>query len=124
MNANVGKVTERIALILVAVVTIVLMVASLRFERHMANQRLLYYQLLAVRTSVNLFKALNKKNPDTLEELVSAEYAFEGEDMQRRYLETLPTNQKGIMVDPFGNPYNYDRASGWVKSSTSGYEYW
>lgn len=124
MSMNFNRVTERVALVVVAVVAVVLVGASLRFERHMANQQLLYYQLLAIRTSVNLFKALNKTNPNNLSELVVTEYSFEGENMKRHYLETLPTNQKGEIIDPFGAPYHYDKATGWVRSATSGYEYW
>lgn len=115
---------ERALLVVVAVTTFVLMVVSLRFERNMNNQKLLYYQLQAIRTSVNLFKAITRSNPADLVELATSEYNFPGEEQKRRYLSTISTNDDGFIVDPFGNPYVYDSETGWVKSSTGGYDSW
>lgn len=116
--------SERIVLIIVSIATIALMVASLRFERQMNNQKLLYYQLQAIRTSVNLFKAITKKNPKTLLELATAEYHFPEEEQRHKYLENAPLDGEGGLADPFGKPYMYDPRSGWVRSSSPGYELW
>lgn len=115
---------ERVLLIVVAVTTFVLMVVSLRFERNINNQKLLFYQLQAIRTSVNLFKAITRSNPADLVELATSEYRFPGEEQKMRYLSTISANNDGFIVDPFDNPYVYDRETGWVKSSTRGYELW
>lgn len=115
---------ENAALVAVVIVTVALMLASIRFERLVGNQKLLFYQLQALRTSVNLFKAMTKRNPASLAELANSEYSFEGENISRPYLELQPINKKGEIVDPFGRPYTYDSGTGWVRSRTSGYEFW
>lgn len=115
---------ENAVLIVIVLVTVGLMAASVRFERLVGNQKLMFYQLQALRTSVNLFKAITKRNPINLVELATSEYSFEGESASHRYLEVPPTDKKGEIVDPFGHPYFYDSGTGWVRSSTSGYEFW
>ena len=124
MDLRGGRLWERIAMAAVTVLTVVVMIASLGFERRIANQKLLFYQLQTLRTSVNLFKAMAKRNPESLTELAEAEYRFPGEEQRRRYLSITPMNENSAFVDPFGHPYGYDVKSGWVKSQTPGYEYW
>lgn len=116
--------SERIVLIAVAVLTIIIMSVSIYFERRVSNQKTMYYQLQALRTAVNLYKAVNMRNPDSLRELAIGEFSFPGEAERRRYLEGPIFNRKGVAIDPFGNPYNYDPLNGWVRSTTPGYEYW
>jgi len=115
---------ERLALCLVAVLTVAIMGVSIHFERQISNQKAMFYQLQALRTSVNLYKAITRRNPKTLHAMLDEEYSFPGEEMARRYLQGVMLDKKGEIVDPFGNPYTYDDISGWVRSSTSGYEYW
>jgi len=124
MNLRFGKIAENALFVLVACVTIVVTVQAFRFEQKMANQKLLYYQLQTLRTSVNLFKAINKKNPETLTELASAEYAFPGEDHSHNYLDSNILTENGVIFDPFGNPYHFDAKSGWVRCTSRGYELW
>lgn len=115
---------ERIALIAVAIATVGIMGLTVHFERQLSNQKAMFYQLQALRTSVNLYKAINRTNPPDLNALMFETYRFPGEDQSRRFLQSSTTNEKGEIVDPFDNPYIYDAATGWVQSSTEGYAYW
>ena len=115
---------ERIALSVIAVFTILIMGTAVYFEKKLSDQKAMYYQLQALRTSVNLYKAINKKNPESLNVLIDEEYQFPDEDLPRRYLTNPTVNGRGEIVDPFGRPYLYSPVTGWVRSSTPGYEYW
>jgi len=119
-----GTQLERAVLVVIAVAAVIAMVMAFRFERRVLNQRLLFYQLQSMRKSVDLFKAIEKRNPQSLVELAGSSFSFPGEPQVHRYLESPSVNEKGVFNDPFGNPLNYDPGSGWVKSKTRGYEYW
>ncbi len=120
MNRN----AERIILVAVAVVTFLAMAASITFERRISNQRVMQYQLQALRGSVALFKAINGRNPKSLNELVLTQFQFPGEETKHRYLDDPPLDREGRVVDPFGMPYAYEVNKGWVHSDTKGYGYW
>ncbi len=115
---------ERLVFIIVAVLTVGVMLASINFERRITNQKLLFYQLQALRTSINLFKAMERRNPESIAELARAHYRFPEERQQHRYIDLTEIDEEGRFLDPFGHPYRYDAMSGWVRSSTPGYEYW
>ncbi len=115
---------EKCALITIALLTVAVMGVSIYFERQLSNQKAMFFQLQAIRTSVNLYKAINKVTPSLLAVVADEEYKFPNEDIPRRYLSGAAVNDKGQILDPFGNPYFYDPATGWVRSSTSGYEFW
>jgi hypothetical protein len=115
---------ERVVFVAVAILTVGVLIASINFERRMSNQKLLFYQLQAIRTSINLYKAIEKSNPSSLIELNRAEYEFPDESIKRRFLEVPCDSLQGGCNDPFGNPYFYDNKTGWVRSSTSGYALW
>ncbi|HPW45603.1 MAG TPA: hypothetical protein PKU96_04450 [bacterium] len=116
--------SERIALIVVALLTVAIMSITIYFERQLSNQKAMFYQLQALRTSINLFKAVNGRNPEDLAEMISSEYKFPGEDIPRRFFHNLTLNKAGAIIDPFETPYQYDKVTGWVRSASAGYEYW
>ena len=115
---------ERVILVLVAVLTVAIMGVSIYFERQMSNQKALFYQLQSLRTSVNLYKAIQGSNPKYLKVLVFDEFKFSDEEISRRYFQGAIMNDEGELIDPFDNPYNYNYQTGWVRSSTKGYEFW
>lgn len=116
---------ERLFFVVAAIVAVGVMAATIRFEVRMAKQKTLFYQLQALRTSVNLFKSIVERNPASFGELVEGEFSFPGEGFRRRYVEEVPDrDDKGDLVDPFGNPYVYNPGTGWLRSSTWGYELW
>jgi len=115
---------ERIAFVAVALITVGVLIASINFERRISDQKLLFYQLQAIRTSVNLYKSIEKRNPSSLIELDSSRYRFPGDKSDRRFLEIPCGGENAVCLDPFGNPYVYDSATGWVRSSTPEYALW
>lgn len=118
------RIIEKALMVVAALVTMGLIVSSFNFEKNVAKQRELFYQLQAVRTAVNLYKAINKNNPLDLDLLLKEKYSFPGEGIKRQFLE-IPFNREGdMLLDPFGKPLKYNRVTGWVSSITSGYEYW
>ena len=115
---------ERCVLVAIALLTMAIMAVSIYYERQLSNQKAMFYQLQAIRTSVNLFKAINKTNVKDLATLTQEEYTFPNEDMPRRYLTGATVDPSGKILDPFGNAYSYDIITGWVRSTTDGYEFW
>lgn len=115
---------ERCVLVAIALLTIAIMAVSIYYERQLSNQKAMFYQLQAIRTSVNLFKAINKDSVKDLATLAQEEYVFPNEEMPRRYLTGANIDSKGRILDPFGNAYFYDVMTGWVRSTTPGYEFW
>lgn len=115
---------EVIVMFCIALVVSALVLTSVYFERQMVKQRTMYYQLVILRNSVNLFKSVNRNNPSSLAELAEGVYRFEGEKITRKYLENISLDDKGAVSDPFGNPYKYSADTGWIASSTRGFEFW
>lgn len=115
---------ERLLVALLIVVVGVLVSSNVYYQNKSGKQRTLFYQLQILRSSINLYKLINLKNPENLEALATEIYKFPGEGLTRRYIENAPIDKNGNVVDPFGNKYYYDARTGWVRSSTSGYEFW
>ncbi len=125
MNTQKKRLSEKLALAGIVLLTFLLLFASIRFERHVHRQKVMFYELQLLRTSVRLFKAIEHRDPETLRELANGNYRFPDEPEQRRFLEYVPAvNEQGQICDPFGTPYNYAQSTGWVRSATSGYEFW
>ncbi|MFA4874725.1 MAG: hypothetical protein WC690_05235, partial [bacterium] len=95
-----------------------------KIERLDSKQMVMRYQLQAVRTSVNLFKAIERRNPATFKELATSTFRFPGESENRHFLEGVLVTPAGEAVDPFGHAYAYDPVSGWVRSNSAGYLDW
>jgi hypothetical protein len=118
------KTYEKLALLVIALVTLGTMLSSLYYERQLSNQKAMFYQLQALRVSINLYKAINGGGPRELSLLFMEEFKFPDEDTPRRYMTGAFLNSGGQVLDPFGNPYKYDGTTGWLCSTTRGYEYW
>ncbi len=78
-------------------------------------------QLSIIRTGVLLYRVTHHNNPASLQELFSK--TFNWGDGERRFVD-LSIQQGEKFLDPFGNAYYYDGKSGWVRSATTGYEFW
>lgn len=111
-----------IAVVLVAALVVALGIYSKRDS--VRKGKLLLSELNNVRAAVTMYKTLNKTNPPSLEALAKLNYSFEPGQAGKPYLEGVKINNAGKVVDPFGNPYNYDTKAGWVFSSSKGYEKW
>lgn len=108
----------------ILVVTISVEGLLLGMEKKISNRQVLYYQLQAIRTSINLFKAIEKRNPTDFKELSSKIFQFPGESLKRHYLEGVPLDKNGVPLDPFGEPYKYDPHSGWARAGSLLYVDW
>lgn len=122
-----NRIVEISGIVLVVVLTFSLTIATFYFQRLVTKQRILFHELRVMRTSVNLYRAVNNRNPKNLNELATATFHFPGENVQRKYLDyrIQKDGERGTeLVDPFGNPYSYNPQKGWVRSTTKEYEYW
>jgi hypothetical protein len=90
-------------------------------------------ELLNIRTSIRLFQLLNRRNPDSLKEMMEKKVmlpgrigsgAYDGSFIEQRYLLKNAVDAEGNKVDAFGNPFSYDPLKGEVRSTTKGYDNW
>ena len=101
----------------------VVMGAAIYARRTEAMQsRLMMQELAMLRSSLILYKMINHENVESLGVLQSGRFEVEG--IVHRYVDPLPVSGDGEVIDPFGNPYRYDRKRGWVSSTTAGFERW
>jgi len=100
---------------------------------HEAQEVALKSALRNIRTSIKLFKALNERNPKSLNELIEKEVIlparigndpYTGSIFKDKYLMAHAVDSKGNLIDAFGNPFVYDLRKGEVRSATKGYETW
>ncbi|HPQ81785.1 MAG TPA: hypothetical protein PLZ86_08715 [bacterium] len=108
----------------VVVLAIALVGTTYAFQKHSAKQHALHYQLQLLRTAELLYLAVNSKLPERLEDVAQGSFRLPGDETTRRYLEHPPMMVGGKLTDPFGNTFTYDPTTGWIKSSTPGYEFW
>lgn len=114
---------KALVLLLIAVVG-VLVISNVYYQSKSGKQRTLFYQLQILRSSINLYKLVNLRNPESLDALAVEIYKFPGEGLTRRYIENAPIDKNGNVVDPFGKQYYYNKGTGWIRSASSGYEFW
>jgi len=122
-----NRIFEVSGVVLIVLLTFSLTIATFYFQRLVTKQRIMFHELRVLRTSVNLYRAVNNRNPKSLSELATATFHFPGENVQRKYLDyrIQKSDKKGTeLVDPFGNPYAYNPEKGWVRSSTKDYKFW
>ena len=118
------NIIEHIVVIVVVLVVAFLVGANIYYQRLDTRQKALFYQLQIMRNAINLYKIVEKKNPGSLVELGEGMYTFPGDKETKKFLLNAPFNKDGEMVDPFDSVYMYDNRTGWVRSSTNGYEMW
>ena len=115
---------EWIVFTAVIILAAFLMGSTYKFQQNSAKQHALHYQLQLLRTAELLYTSVNNKLPDSLKDMAEGTFRLPGDDVTRRYIEHPPMIVAGELLDPFGNPYTYDKKNGWIKSSTKGYEFW
>lgn len=96
---------------------------------NLAKEVALRSELGNIRTAVILYQMLNKRNPESLREMVKESYLLPTQEkrmiqIKRLYLESASADKDGNPLDPFGNPFAFDARSGIVRSSSKGYERW
>lgn len=113
---------EIVIVVIVVALAVVLSAGLYAGRMKIEKGNLLAQELAMFRSSLMLYKTINWKNAGSLEELELSQYEVGG--ASRPYLDKLPVSKDGRTVDPFGNPYSYNPATGWVSSTTPGYAYW
>lgn len=107
----------------VIVVAIVVALAftgiSIQMARKSEKEKTLIYQLQQLRQTVQIYVQVNHQRPSSLVVALGAQYSF-GHPFQWKF----ERSALGIPMDPFGNPFQYNSNSGWVRSATAGYENW
>ena len=122
-----NRIVEVSGIVIVVLLTFSLTIATFYFQRLVTKQRILFHELRVMRTSVNLYRAVNNRNPKNLKELATATFHFPGENVQRKYLDyriQKDGKRSNELIDPFGNQYSYNPQKWWVRSMTKQYEYW
>ena len=111
-------------IVIVIVVTLTVLLGAGLYAGRMKVQKsnLMVQELSMLRSSLTLYKTVNHVNAPSLEDLAASEY--EVGDGKRPYVDRLPLSKDGNIIDPFGNKYEYDPKTGWVSSTTSGFERW
>jgi len=112
-----------IIVVAVVVALTVIMGAAIYARRVDAlKSRLLMHELAMLRSSAMLYIIINHERAESLGDLKSGR--FEAGGVVHGYVDSLPGSGDGEAIDPFGNPYRYDSKSGWVSSTTEGFEHW
>jgi hypothetical protein len=101
--------------------TIVIMVgftlSSISSAKTALKEDTLISELKQLRSAVMMFKLERAANPETLLEALSN---------KANTLSPMLNEMKAqsVLNDPFGNPYQYNKETGWVNSSTEAYKSW
>jgi len=123
------------AVITICIIGVLFGVVIPKYERmaHEAQESALKAALSNIRTSIRLFKMLNNRNPDSLNQLIEKNVMlpartgsdpYTGSIIDQKYLMLIATDSKGNIIDAFGNPFVYDIFRGEVRSTTEGCETW
>lgn len=115
---------EVLVLVLFLAVFGVLSFMNLQTERRLMHQKSLFFELQILRNAINLYKVVNKVQPPSLMVLATEVYRVPGEETTHAYMQSSPVDRDGSVQDPFGRKYQYDPATGWIRSTTEGYEFW
>lgn len=97
-----------------------------------AQKTALQAELANIRTSISLFKLLNRRNPEGLKELIEKKVmlpvrmgnSYTGSVFKEKYLLPNAMDREGNIIDPFGNRFLYDPVRGEVRTTTQEYQDW
>ena len=123
------------AVITICIIGVLIGVVVPKYERmaHAAQEAALKSALSNIRTSIQLFKMLNNRNPNSLKELIEKNVMlpakigsdpYTGSILDQKYLMLNAVDEKGNILDAFGNAFLYDNFRGEVRATTKGYETW
>ena len=124
------------ALITLCLIGILIGVVIPKYQQvaHEAQEVALKTSLVNIRTSIKLFKMLNGRNPQSLQEMIEKKVllpARVGPDeytgpifLNECYLTECAVDRGGKILDAFGNPFIYDASKGEVRTTSKGYANW
>lgn len=123
MNGRGRSAYDVLLVTIVAAVSVAIAVGIFARRASIVSGRAMIDELFVMRSGVLLYRSVNGACPPVLGVLDTEPYPdVGGKGVQ--YAQRLHRDEKGHVIDPFGNPYSYDSATGWVKSTTKGYERW
>ena len=121
-----GIIDTLITLVLISIFIVVL-IPKYQRTAQVARETALKMGLQNIRMAVGVYRMVNHRYPDDLQDLVNKRYVLpvrEDTIFTQEYLRSAAVDRDGKLLDPFGNPYRYDRAGGHVAATTRGYESW
>ncbi len=118
------QVWESALLVIVFLGMLAFIVNSYFLEKRVYEQKVLRYQLENLRQGITLYQYVERKTPESLVDLSMATFRMPDSGQVHHFIARVPVSKEGKFLDPFGNPYAYDKAQGWVSSSTGGYASW
>jgi competence protein ComGC len=124
---------DAIITLLLAGILVGVVIPKYRQVARAAQESALKAELSNIRTSIRLFQMLNRRNPESLKEMMEKKVmlpgrvgsgVYSGSFIEQRYLLKNAVDAEGNKVDAFGNPFSYDPSRTEVRSTTKGYENW
>ncbi|MEK6726146.1 MAG: hypothetical protein AABY54_06320 [Deltaproteobacteria bacterium] len=126
MNTS-GRTTFE-TLLITSLVGVLLVIAVSNFlsSVRLTREAALRIELSNIRTSIILYVTLNRRHPDSLRDMVRDGYTLPTGSglIKYKYIEGMAVDKDGNLLDTFGAPFTYESRTGWVKSSSKGYESW
>lgn len=92
---------------------------SIQISKKSEKEKTLIYQLQELRQAVQIYVQVHRQKPPSLAVALDARYSF-GHPFQWKFAR----DALGMPIDPFGNPFQYDTNTGWIRSITKEYESW
>jgi competence protein ComGC len=98
-----------------------------------AQEAAIRAELSNIRTGIQLFQILHRRNPASLREMIEKKTLMPARlgtappswsFFEDKYLLKNAVDAGGVKLDAFGNPFFYDPIKGEVRSTTEGYENW
>ena len=116
-------IVETMAVVVVVSVLIFVVVNHYGRTIDASRKTALKAELTTLRNTVTLYRILNARCPDSLAELVQAEYILPYNDRLFRadYLRAYARDKQQNLLDPFGNPYILNAETCTVSSGTPGF---
>lgn len=115
-------------LLITSLVGIILVIAVSNFlsSVRLTREAALRIELSNIRTAITLYITLNRRYPASLKDMVREGYTMPTGSglIKYKYIEGMTVDKDGNLLDTFGTPFTYESRTGWVKSSTKGYESW
>jgi len=117
---------ESVVLIVVFAAIFVFLLNSVVMEKKVCRERELISELSQLRSGLALYLAMERVMPDNLVQLCTARYRLPGDGMNRAFVEMqdIRVNDRGEVLDPFKNPYRYDKNRLSITTTTEGFQGW
>jgi type II secretory pathway pseudopilin PulG len=92
-----------------------------------AREYTLISELANIRSSIEVYAAINRKFPNSLNQLLEKQLILPFKDfkiLKKDLLKNISVDEHGNPLDPFGNKFGYNPKSGYVWTTTTSYGGW